>query len=76
LEQKFHEYFYSGNIELRLSHFTVIKQKHNEPAADYNRRFRDNRNQCFNFNISDEDLVDLAYSGLSSHLKEKLESYV
>jgi hypothetical protein len=25
LEQKFHEYFYSGDIKLRLSHLTVIK---------------------------------------------------
>ncbi len=27
-------------------------------------------------NISDKDLADLAYSGLSSHLREKLESHV
>jgi hypothetical protein len=25
LEQKFHEYFYSGNTKLRLSHLTAIK---------------------------------------------------
>jgi hypothetical protein len=58
-----------------LSYLTAIKQKHNEPAADYIRRFRDTRNQCFNLNISDKDLADLAYSGLSSHLREKLESH-
>jgi hypothetical protein len=40
LQQKFHEYFYSGDTELRLSHLTTIKQKHNEPAADCIRRFR------------------------------------
>jgi hypothetical protein len=38
-------------------------------------RFRDIRNRCFNLNISDKDLADLAYSGLSPHLKEKLESH-
>jgi hypothetical protein len=76
LEQKFHEYFYSSDTELRLSHLTSIKQKHNEPAADYIRRFRDNRNWCFNLNISNNDLAGLAYSGLSPHLKEKLESHV
>jgi hypothetical protein len=32
LEQKFYEYFYSGDTELRLSHLTAIKQKHNESA--------------------------------------------
>jgi hypothetical protein len=49
---------------------------HNEPAADYIRRFRDTSNQCFNLNISDKDLADLTYSGLPPHLKEKLESHV
>jgi hypothetical protein len=69
LEQKIHEYFYSGDTKLRLSHLTTIKQKHNEPAVDYIRRFRDTRNRCFNSNIFDKDLVDLAYSGLPAHLK-------
>jgi hypothetical protein len=59
-----------------LSHLTTIKQKHNEHAVNYIRRFRDNRNQCFNLNISDKDLTDLTYSGLSPHLKEKLESHI
>jgi hypothetical protein len=76
LEQKFHEYFYSYDTELRLPHLTAIKQKHNEPITDYIRRFRDTRNQCFNLNISDKDLADLTYSGLSPLLKERLESHV
>jgi hypothetical protein len=59
-----------------LSHLTVIKQKHNELFIDYFRRFRDTRNRCFNLNIFDKDLVDLACSGLSPHLREKLESHV
>jgi hypothetical protein len=69
LEQKFH-------TELRSSNLTTIKQNHNESAADYIRRFRDTRNQCFNLNISYKDLVDLAYSGLTPQLKKKLESHV
>jgi hypothetical protein len=76
LEQKFHEYFYSGDTKLRLSHLTAVKQKQNEPVAEYIRRFRDTKNQYFNLNISDKDLVDLAYSGLTPHLKDKLESHV
>jgi hypothetical protein len=75
LEQKIYEYFYSGDTEHRLSHLTTIKQKHNEPTADYIRRFRDTRNRWFNLNISDKDLADFAYPGLSPHLKEKLESH-
>jgi hypothetical protein len=76
LEQKIHEYFYSGDTKLRLSHLTAIKQKHNDPEINYVRRFRDTRNQCFNLNISNKDLANLAYSGLTPHLKEKLESNV
>jgi hypothetical protein len=76
LEQKLHEYFYSGDTEHRLSHLTAIKQKHNEPITDYIRRFGDTRNQCFNLNISNKDLAYMAYSGLSSHLREKLEDHV
>jgi hypothetical protein len=59
-----------------LSHLTAIKQKHNVPVTDYIRRFRDTRNRCFNLNIFNKDLVDLAYSRLTPHLKEKLESRV
>jgi hypothetical protein len=76
LEQKFHEYFYSGDNEIRLSHVTIVKQKHNESTAEYIRRFRDTRNRWFNLNISAKDIADLAYSGLTSHLKDKLESRV
>jgi hypothetical protein len=76
LEQRFHEYFYSSDTELRLSHLTIIKQKHNEPTVDYIRRFRDTRNQCFNLNIFDKDQADLAYSGLTSHLREKLDIHI
>jgi hypothetical protein len=75
LEQIFYEYFCSSDTELRLSYLTGTKQKHNEYAADYIRRFRDTRNQCLNLIISDKDLADLAYSRLSPHLK-KLESHV
>jgi hypothetical protein len=59
-----------------LSHLNAIKQKNNEPATDYIRRSRDTRNQCFNLNISDKDLADLAYLGLSLYLKDKFESHV
>jgi hypothetical protein len=38
-------------------------------------RFRDSWNQCFNLNISDKDLANLTYSGLTPHLKEKFESH-
>jgi hypothetical protein len=52
-----------------------MKQNHNEFITDYIRRFRDTRNRWFNLNIYDKDIADLAYSGLSSHLKEELKSH-
>jgi hypothetical protein len=68
-------HFYSGDTELRLSHLTTVKQKHNEHITEYIMIFRDTRNRCFNLNISDKDLADFAYSGLTPHLKDKLESH-
>ena len=75
MKQKFHEYFYSGDSELRLSHLTAIRQKHNEPVADYIRRFRDTRNRCLNLNLFERDITDLAFGSLSSALKDKLSSF-
>ena len=43
LEQKFHDHFYSGDNELRLSHLTSVSQKHDEPIANYIRRFRETK---------------------------------
>ena len=33
------------------------------------------KNRCFNVNIAEKDLADLAFTGLRSHIKEKLEGY-
>jgi hypothetical protein len=35
LEQKLHDYFYNGEIELMLSDLTAIREKYNETAAEY-----------------------------------------
>jgi hypothetical protein len=73
LEQKFHDYFYSGESELRLSHLVVIKQKSNEIMMDYMRRFRDTQNKCYILTIGEKDLVELAFAGLPATLKDKME---
>jgi hypothetical protein len=44
LQQKFHDHFYSGDNELRLSHLTSVSQKHDEPVINYIRRFRETKN--------------------------------
>jgi hypothetical protein len=73
IEQKNYEYFYNGETKLRLSHLTAIKQKHSETVAEYIRRFREIRNKCYSLIISEKDLAELAFAGLSSNLKDKLE---
>jgi hypothetical protein len=75
LEHKFHEHFYNGDNELRLSHSTLVRQKVDEPIAEYIRRFRDTKNRCYSLIISEKDLAELALNGLRSHIKEKLEGY-
>jgi hypothetical protein len=75
LEKKFHEHFFSGSNELKLSHLISVKQQHDESIVDYFRRFRDTKNRCFNVFIAEKDLADLAYNGLHSYFKEKLDGF-
>jgi hypothetical protein len=73
IENKFHDYFFTGETELKLSHLVSVKKKSNESVTEYIRRFRDTRNQCYSLTISDRDVADLAYSGLLDIHKEKLD---
>jgi hypothetical protein len=73
LEQKFHDYFYSGEVELRLSNLTSLRQKYTETIFDYLRGFREVRNICYNLTIAEKDLADLAFVGLTPYLKDKLD---
>ena len=75
LEQKFHEHFYAGEVELKLSHLTSVKQKPDESVSEYVKRFRNTRNRCYSVAMTERDMADLVLNGLKSHLKEKLEGY-
>ena len=44
LERKFHDHFYNGHNEAKLSDLASVKQGQDEPASDYFRRFRDIKN--------------------------------
>ena len=57
LEQKFHDHFFSGSHELKLSHLTSVKQMRDESINDYIRRFCDTKNQCFNLNLTEKELL-------------------
>jgi hypothetical protein len=76
LEQKFHDHFYSRENELKLSHLTSVKQQHDESIVDYIKRFRDTKPRCFSLTISNKDLVDVAFNGLHSYVKDKLEGHL
>jgi hypothetical protein len=73
LEQKFHDYFFNGESELRLSHLVRLKQKPNETVSEYIRRFRETRNKCYNLTIGDRDLAELAFTCLMMALRDRVE---
>jgi hypothetical protein len=54
LEQKFHDYFYNGEVELRLSDLTSLRQKYTKTIFDYLKQFREVRNRCYNLTIAEK----------------------
>ena len=44
LEQKFHDHFYSGDNETKLSDLTSVKQGRDESIHEYFKRFKDVKN--------------------------------
>jgi hypothetical protein len=64
LEQKFNDYFYNREVELKLLDLTVVRQKCEETVPKYLRQFRETRNKCYNLTIGEKDLTDLAFAGL------------
>jgi hypothetical protein len=73
LEQKFHDYFYNREVELRLSDLTSLRQKYTKTISSYLRQFREVRNWCYNLTIAEKDLADLAFVGLTPYLRDKLD---
>jgi hypothetical protein len=75
LEEKFHEYFYNGEIELKLSNLTAVRKMYTETVTEYMKRFRETTNKCYILTVRERDLADLALADLSSYLREKLEGH-
>jgi hypothetical protein len=42
-------------------------------VCEYLRQFRETRNKCYNLTIRERGLLDLAFAGLASYLREKME---
>jgi hypothetical protein len=59
VENKFHECFYSGDNEIKLSHLTLVRQKHDESVTGYIKRFRHTKNRCCSLVITERDMAKL-----------------
>jgi hypothetical protein len=55
---------------------TSVRQTCDESVSDYFKRFKEIKNRCFNLTIYEEDLADLAFQGMHSYLREKLEGHI
>ena len=71
LEKQFHQYFFAGDNKLKCSDLILVKQQEGESAVEYIQRFRDVRNRCYSLSLSDEQLADLAFQGLSAPIKDR-----
>jgi hypothetical protein len=73
LEHKFHDHFYSGSIQLKLTDLTLVRQRRDETVSAYIKRFKELKNRCFNLSITDMDLADICLKGLRSSIRDKIE---
>ena len=53
LEKQFHQFFYSGVHEMKLTDLTNLRQRNDESVAAFIQRFRDVKNRCFSLVLSD-----------------------
>jgi hypothetical protein len=73
LDQKFHDHFFSGSYQLKLTDLTSVRQSKEESVSDYLKRFKEVKNCCFNLSLTDSDLADLAARGLRHTIRDRLE---
>ena len=64
LERQFHQFFYSGVTELKLTDLIGLRQRNDESIAAFIHRFRDVKNRCYSLVLSDQQLADVAFNGL------------
>ena len=74
LEKQFHQFFYSGVTEMKLTDLTSLRQRNDESVSAFIQRFRDIKNRCYSLVLSDQQLADVAFQGLLPHIKEKYAS--
>jgi len=74
LEKQFHQFFFSGITELKLTDLTSLRQRNDESVYAFIQRFRDVKNRCYSLVLSDQQLANAAFNGLLPHIKEKYVS--
>src|SRR6185437_4205326 len=74
LEKQFHQFFYSGIEEMKITNLTDLRQRNDESVAAFIQRFRDVKNRCFSLVLSDQQLAEVTFQGLLPHIKEKYAS--
>jgi hypothetical protein len=75
LEQQFYNYFFSGINEMKITNLTRLKQRNDETVARFIQRFKEVRKKCYNLNLGDKQLAELAFQGLLPILTEKYASH-
>jgi hypothetical protein len=75
LEQQFHNYFFSGIHEMKITDLTRLKQRNHETVARFVQRFRGVRIKCYSLNLGDKQLAEFAFQGLLLTLREKYASH-
>ena len=73
LENKFHAYFYSGMGEKKITNLMSMRQKNNESGSEFVQRFKEVRSCCYSLNLSDGQLAELAFQGMSPLIREKFD---
>ena len=74
LEKQFHQYFFAGHQEKKITDLTNMRQRNDETVAAYISRFRETRNKCYSLNLPDNQLADIAFQELLPYLREKYEA--
>jgi len=74
LEKQFHQFFYSGVYEMKLIDLTNLRQRNDELVAAFIQRFRDVKNRGYSLVLFDQQLAEVAFQVLLSHIKEKYAS--
>jgi hypothetical protein len=71
LEKQFHQFFFLGVHEMKLTNLTSLRQRNDESVASFIQRFKEIKNQCYSL---DCQLAEIAFQGLRPHLKERYAS--